>query len=105
MCLIIMKNKQFNSDLKTIIKKNLENKLQKTLTKGMIVISLMGLTSLSGCRSYLHNCPTYTNNGEEIEILKTDTTIDMVMDYHKQNYQLTKQNDKNKINTDERGYN
>ncbi|MEK6817371.1 MAG: hypothetical protein AABX80_01090 [Nanoarchaeota archaeon] len=104
MCNEIMENKKFNSDLKTIIKKNLENKLQKTLTKGMIVISLMGLTSLSGCRSYLHNCsaytfylnscPVYFNNNGNISS-KTDT-IYTAMNPNKEVY---------KINTDERGYN
>lgn len=59
----------------------LENKLK--------IIAVVGGLSLGfvGCRSYLHFCPAYTNNSEEIELTKMDS-VDMVMNYDKQNYQL-----------------
>ncbi len=58
----------------------LENKLK--------IIAVVGDLSLGfvGCGHYIP-CPAYTNNIEEKGITKMDS-IDIVMDYDKQNYQL-----------------
>lgn len=66
---------------------DLENRLQKTLTKEIAVISLMALTSLNGCMSYLHHCPAYTSNSKEKEIAKMDAS-EIVINYNDKNYPL-----------------